>query len=45
MPISRVSFQFTDEQWAAIRSMRKSWPDGIDWVNFAEQWSDWAGCT
>ena len=32
MPIPRVSFQFTDEQWGAIRSVRKSWPDDIDWV-------------
>jgi hypothetical protein len=29
---ARVSFQFTDEQWQAIRSVRKSWPDDIDWV-------------
>jgi hypothetical protein len=27
-----VSFQFTDEQWQAIRGLRKSWPDDIDWV-------------
>jgi hypothetical protein len=27
-----VSFQFTDKQWEAIRSVRKSWPDDIDWV-------------
>lgn len=32
MPNPRVSFQFTDEQWKAIRSVRKSWPDDIDWV-------------
>jgi hypothetical protein len=32
VPNPRVSFQFTDEQWKAIRSVRKSWPDGIDWV-------------
>jgi hypothetical protein len=32
MPIPRVSFQFTDEQWEAIRSVRKSWPDNTDWV-------------
>ena len=32
MPNPRVSFQFTDEQWEAIRSVRKSWPDDIDWV-------------
>jgi hypothetical protein len=32
MPIPRVSFQFTDEQWEAIRSLRKSWPEDIDWV-------------
>jgi hypothetical protein len=32
MPIPRVSFQFTDEQWEAIRSVRKSWPDDIDWL-------------
>ena len=32
MPIPRVSFQFTDEQWEAIRSVRKTWPDDIDWV-------------
>ena len=32
MPSPRVSFQFTDEQWGAIRSVRKSWPDDIDWV-------------
>ena len=30
--IPRVSFQFTEEQWEAIRSVRKSWPDDIDWV-------------
>ena len=28
MPIPRVSFQFTDEQWEAIRSVRKHWPTG-----------------
>jgi hypothetical protein len=27
-----VSFRFTDEQWEAIRSVRKDWPDHIDWV-------------
>ena len=32
MPIPRVSFHFTDEQWEAIRSVRKSWPTGINWV-------------
>jgi hypothetical protein len=32
MPISRVSFQFTDEQWGVIHSIRKSWPNDIDWV-------------
>jgi hypothetical protein len=32
MPSPRVSFQFTDEQWESIRSVRKSWPDDIDWV-------------
>jgi hypothetical protein len=32
MPIPRVSFQFTDEQWEAIRSVRKNWPTGINWV-------------
>ena len=32
VPNPRVSFQFTDEQWEAIRSVRKSWPDDIDWV-------------
>ena len=32
MPIPRVSFQFTDEQWEAIGSVRKSWPNDIDWV-------------
>ena len=32
MPRARVSFQFTDEQWGTIRSVRKNWPDDIDWV-------------
>ncbi len=32
MPNPRVSFQFTDKQWKAICSVRKSWPGGIDWV-------------
>jgi hypothetical protein len=32
VPTPTVSFQFTDEQWEAIRSLRKSWPDDIDWV-------------
>lgn len=32
MPVPRVSFQFADEQWEAIRSMRKSWPDDIYWL-------------
>jgi hypothetical protein len=32
MPIPRVSFQFTDEQWGTIRSVRNSWPDDIDLV-------------
>ena len=32
MPNPRVSFQFNDEQWEAIRSLRKNWPDDIDWV-------------
>ncbi|WP_426531494.1 hypothetical protein [Bradyrhizobium sp. McL0615] len=27
-----MSFHFTDKQWKAIRSVRKSWPDDIDWV-------------
>jgi len=32
MPSPRVSFQFNDKQWGAIRSVRKSWPNDIDWV-------------
>jgi hypothetical protein len=36
MPIPRASFQFTDEQWEAIRSLRKSSTDGIDWVQARE---------
>jgi hypothetical protein len=32
VPSPRVSFQFTDEQWEAIRSVRKSWPDDVDWL-------------
>ena len=27
-----LSFKFTDEQWQAIRSVRESWPDDIEWV-------------
>ena len=32
MPSPRVSFQFNDKQWGAICSVRKSWPNDIDWV-------------
>ena len=32
MPYPRASFRFTDEQWEAIRSVRKNWPTGINWV-------------
>jgi len=27
-----VNFRFTDEQWKAIRSVRKRWSDDIDWA-------------
>ena len=37
MPYPRVSFQLTDEQWKAIRSVRKSWPDCIDWVTVRDE--------
>jgi hypothetical protein len=25
---------FSEEQWQALRSVRKDWPDGVDWVGF-----------
>ncbi len=31
------SFHFTDAQWEAIRSVRKSWPDHIDLVRFRNE--------
>jgi hypothetical protein len=37
MPVSRVSFQLTEEQWAAIRSVRTSWPDHIDWIKVRDE--------
>ena len=32
MPSPKASFRFNDKQWEAIRSVRKSWPDDIDWA-------------
>jgi hypothetical protein len=37
VPNPRVSFDFTDAQWEAIRSVRKSWPDCIDWVTVRDE--------
>lgn len=37
MLIPTVSFQFTDEQWEAIRSLRKTSTDGIDWPQARRQ--------
>ena len=35
---------FTEDQWQAIRSIRKDWPDDIDWreVRRGIEWSGWA---
>jgi hypothetical protein len=37
VPNPIVSFHFTDAQWEAIRSVRKSWPDFIDWAKVRDE--------